>query len=44
VIGHRTGADTLSEVRRAARGPDLGEERGGGGLDVHLQPAAAEPV
>src|SRR5262249_669268 len=32
--GHRIGTDAVPKVRRASRGPDLGEERAGGGILV----------
>ncbi len=34
--GHRARAGALAEVHRAARRPDLGEESGRDGLDVHV--------
>ena len=39
--GHRARAGPVAEVRRAAWREDLGQERGGCGLDVHVHPAGA---
>src|SRR5262249_15577703 len=39
--GQQAWADSVSEVPRAARGGDLGEEPGGGGLDVHVHDSGA---
>src|SRR4030095_14600010 len=39
--GDGPGAGAGAALRGAARGPDLGEERGGAGIDVHLHPSGA---
>ena len=39
--GHRARAGPLPEVHRAPRRPDLGEEPGGTGLDVHVHASGA---